>query len=285
MKELSVVIPAYNEEGGINDVLANLKEVLDRSGFVYEIIVVNDGSTDKTSETAKKFPVVLIENTHNSGYGFSIRKGLGAAKYEYVAIIDADGSYPADALPKLAEMMDGGYDMVVGARQGKHYWSSPFKAAARFIFKAISEYAAGRKIDDINSGLRVMRKSSIIPYLGETCSTFSFTTSLTLILMLNGLYVRYFPIQYFSRKGHSKIKLFKDTLRTGQVIIEAVAKYNPLKLYLLLSFAAVLLSVINFILYGFLRSAGFWISACEGLFFSILILSVGLLAVASKRKH
>jgi len=285
MKEISVVIPAYNEEKGIAGVLANLREVLEKNGFTYELIVVNDGSYDKTSEIVRQFPVILIENPHNSGYGFSIVRGFGAAKYEYVAIIDADGSYPAEALPEMAAKMDEGYDMVVGARQGKHYWESPFKAMARFFFKALSEYAAAKKIDDINSGLRIMRKSRVAPFIGDTCSTFSFTTSLTLILMLNGLYVKYLPIQYLPRKGDSKIKLFRDTLRAGQVIIEAVVKYNPIKFYLLLVLGVLFISLINFVLYAIWRLGEFWISGVAGLFFGVLIFAIGLFATMFRGKR
>ncbi|MFH1790303.1 MAG: glycosyltransferase family 2 protein [bacterium] len=283
MSAVSIIIPAYNEEKGIGKVLDDLCKNMEKSGLEYEIIVVNDGSVDQTAAEIKKFPVTLMNNIHNSGYGFSIRRGIKSAKEEYVAIIDADGSYPCRDIPRLVGIIEMGYDMVVGARQGKNYWSSPLKSFARIIFKLLAEYTAGRKIGDINSGLRIMRRDKVIPFLPLTCTTFSFTTSLTLIMMLNGLFVTYVPIEYYSRKGYSKVKLFRDTLRAGQVIVEAIILYNPLKLYLLISIFLFLLSLINFVLFIFWPYSHFWVSACIGLFSSTIVFSLGLLSTSFKK--
>jgi hypothetical protein len=168
--------------------------------------------------------------------------------YLCIAIIDGDGSYPADKISELYSYYPE-YDMVVGARKGKEYKKGIFKRVARVMFNRLAEYASGKKIPDVNSGLRIFKKEIILRYKDSLCTGFSFTTTITLIFFLNHYYVKYVPIEYIKRKGTSKVRHLKDTFRAGQIIVETILYYNPIKLFLLLAninfFSGVLLGVTN----------------------------------------
>lgn len=244
MKHLSVIIPAFNEEDGIHPTIERLKAVAASQGWEMEILVVDDGSGDKTGEVARTAGATVMRNPINGGYGLSLQRGIRRARHEYVAITDADGTYPVEELPNLVAMLDQGLDMAVGARQGDHYRQSWWKHPARIIFRMIAEFVAGRKIPDINSGLRVMRRSALLPYLERTCMGFSFTTSITLILMLNGHFVAYRPIPYSERIGKSKVRHFRDTLRTAQIMTSIIAAHNPIKLGIMVDLLLVVVAAV-----------------------------------------
>ena len=241
---ISVIVPVYNEEKSISKVLQAITTELDNF-LEYEIIVVNDGSTDKTQDRireAKGKKISLINHVENLGYGRSLFDGIKAAKYNCIAIVDGDGSYPVDMLKSLYEYYPT-YDMIVGARRGKEYRGGLFKKPARAIFNYLVQYAIGRKIPDINSGLRIFKKEIVMNFQDSLCTGFSFTTTLTIIFFLNYYYVKYIPIDYFRREGRSKVDHFRDTLRAAQIIVETISYYNPTKLFLLLATCNVLLGV------------------------------------------
>jgi glycosyltransferase involved in cell wall biosynthesis len=236
MKSLSVIIPALNEADGIGSTLERVKNVAQSQGWDLELIVVDDGSKDGTGDNAKRAGATVIRHPTNGGYGLSLQDGIKLAKHPYVAITDADGTYPIEELPKLYSMVvEEGYDMAVGARTGSEYKKGLFKYPARIMFRWLAEYVAGRRIPDINSGLRVMRREKLLSHLSRTCLGFSFTTSITLIFFLNGFFVGYTPIPYAARVGTSKVRHLRDTLRTTQIMVSVIAHYNPLKLFLLLA--------------------------------------------------
>jgi glycosyltransferase involved in cell wall biosynthesis len=282
---ISVVVPVYNEEevivATLNDIVAAL------SGFVeYEIILVNDGSTDSSLEKVQAADIKnlsIINHIENLGYGKSLYDGILLAKYDCVAIIDGDGSYPAKSIRELHKYYPQ-YDMVVGARRGKEYTKGIFKRWARYLFKYLAEYASGRKVPDINSGLRIFRKDVVINYQDSLCTGFSFTTTITLIFLLNHYFVKYIPIDYFRRKGESKVKPFKDTLRAGQIILEAILYYNPIKLFLLFATCnaglGLFLWVIN---YFFLSSLVLTIASAMLITSFVPIFCLGMLADQLKK--
>ncbi len=247
MNNYSIVIPAYNESNAIGKVVNDLLVLGRKSGLNLEIVVVDDSSTDNTVQVVSKFSVRLVKNLQNFGYGFSIKNGIAHSSHENIIIIDADGSYPVNAIPGLAVIYEKGYDMVVGARQGKFYRGSFIKYPARLIFLWLAEFIAGRKIPDVNSGLRIFRKNIYQKYADTLCGTFSFTTTLTLAMLLNFNSVHYQPIDYYERIGKSKVRYIRDTLRTGQILVETILLYNPIKLYLLLSAGIILIGGVGVI--------------------------------------
>lgn len=243
---ISIIIPAYNEEEMIAETVIRCKKVLSELfGTEGEVIVVDDCSKDNTFNLAKDAGAITITHPHNAGYGRSLKDGIRIAKYEVIVITDSDGTYPIEKIPDLYSEYKKGFDMVVGARQGKNYDESFKKKSLRLILKFLVEYTAGRKIDDINSGLRIFSRDTILKYFDTLCDTFSFTTSVTLAYMMTGKFVKYIPIEYHKRVGKSHVKLFKDTLRTLQYIIEAILFYNPIKIFLIFCFTTFLFSLVS----------------------------------------
>jgi glycosyltransferase involved in cell wall biosynthesis len=251
---LSVVIPAFDEEDAIGQTVRTVSETLAASDIAaFEIIVIDDGSADRTQEIAAAEGACVIRHVHNLGYGRSLKDGIEAARYPAIVITDADGTYPIKDIPRLFALYRQGYHMVVGSRTGEHYRQSIIKSPLRWILQHLVEYTASRKIPDINSGLRIFSRDHAREYHDRLCDTFSFTTSLTLAFMMNGLYVAYVPIEYYKRIGKTKVRLLSDSLRTLQYIAEAAVYYNPLRVFMLLSAcligAAALLIAANFVLH------------------------------------
>lgn len=226
----SFVIPAYNEADAIGPLLTELHTTFPTA----EIVVVNDASTDGTALVIAKHPVAFFTNVQQFGYGYSLKRGIREVKGDHIVILDADGSYPVAEIPHLITEYEKGFDMVVGARHGQYYRGSFVKRVGRFFFRTLSEFATGRHIPDINSGLRIFRKDVAVRFFPTLSSGFSFTTTITLAFMLNAYSVMYTPIEYHKRKGNSKVRYVRDTLRSAQIIVEAIATYNPLKIFLLI---------------------------------------------------
>jgi polyisoprenyl-phosphate glycosyltransferase len=267
----SIVIPTYNEE------LKIIKETVNKCSFVmnqhklkHEIILIDDGSITKVNF---KFPSFkIIRHPHNAGYGRSIKSGILAAKFDSIIITDADGTYPIESIPTLINSYTKNkFDMVVGARQGEHYDESFKKKILRIILKFLVEYTAGRNIPDINSGLRIFSKEKTLSYFNYLCDTFSFTTSLTLAFMMNGLFVEYIPIKYSIRHGKSKVHLLRDSLRTLQFIVEAMVFYNPIKVFLALILSIIFLGS-TLLLFLIISSSSS--SIIYAILFIILLLSI-----------
>lgn len=275
----SIVIPAYNEADAIRGVLDELHKI--KHSGALEIIVVNDCSSDETGQRAQKPGVIVLSNVQNSGYGYSLKRGISRATHEHIVILDADGSYPVAMLPKLITEYERGFDMVVGARQGFHYRGSTLKRIARVCFRAISEFSTGRKIPDINSGCRIFKRDIAKSFFHTLSSGFSFTTTITLAFMLNAHSVHYVPIEYHKRTGKSKVKYVRDTLRAAQLIVESIVIYNPIKLFLLASLAVVAVGLVSLII-GLAGAS--WIASV--VFFTgiaaIAIFSLGLVATLLK---
>ena len=250
-KMISVIVPVYNEENAVIGVLDDIREAM--TGFLtYEIIVVDDGSTDQTLARVRSYNEVnltIIEHAENIGYGKSLYDGIQQAAYDCIAIIDGDGSYPAASLKELY-LYYPKYDMIVGARRGQEYRKGLFKRPARLFFKYLAEYATGRSIPDVNSGLRIFKKEVFSKFNESFCAGFSFTTTMTLVFFINHYFVKYVSVDYLKREGNSKVKHFKDTLRAGQIIVEAILHYNPIKLFLLIATVnaalGLLVGVINY---------------------------------------
>jgi glycosyltransferase involved in cell wall biosynthesis len=281
---ISIVIPAYNEESVIVETIERCMKVLKEIGDENsEVIIIDDCSQDRTRELAERAGAKVLSHPHNAGYGRSLKDGIRAAKNDTIAITDADGTYPLESIPMLFTEYKKGFDMVVGARQGKNYDESFKKKCLRLVLKNLVQFTAGRKIDDINSGLRIFSRKTILQYFDTLCDTFSFTTSATLAYMMTGKFVKYLPITYMKRVGQTKVKLFKDTLRTMQYIVEAILYYNPIKIFLALSGLILLFAVFNFMLALFLHlNMGFWLGI-GSILLSIFIFGFGLLAVLLKQ--
>lgn len=259
MSSISVIIPAYNEANGIANVVEHVKGFMADQKIEHEIIVVNDCSTDDTARQAKAPGVIVISHPINRGYGASLTTGLKKAKYDHVLIMDADESYPVDDIEKLLPYMND-FDMVVGARQGKHYHGSLIKRFSRAVFYVLLGYVTGEKIPDANSGLRIFKKDVVMQFEDDFCSGFSFTTTITIILLSNKGLIKFVPIDYMPRTGKSKVRHLRDTARTVQILLHTIVYYNPIKAFLPFSLA----SFAMFIIF-----TGLWLFKAHSIFYGL----------------
>jgi glycosyltransferase involved in cell wall biosynthesis len=281
---ISLVIPAYNEEAQIAKTIQMAADIFKSAKLEpFEIIVVNDGSTDNTASQAGQAGAKLVSHIQNLGYGRSLKDGITASFYDTIVITDADGTYPLAKIPMLVAEFQRGFDMVVGARTGVHYRESIMKSPMRKILKWLVEFTAGRSIPDTNSGLRVFSRKAIMPYYAHLCDTFSFTTAATLAYMMTGRTVAYLPIEYHERVGQSKVRLFRDSLRTLQYIAEAIVYYNPLKLFIVCSSLCVILGLVCLVFAIMGRIATLFMFSAGALLIAILVFALGLLAMLLKQ--
>jgi glycosyltransferase involved in cell wall biosynthesis len=281
---ISVVVPALNEENAIVQTIERVRSTLDRNGLTpYEILVVDDGSTDRTGELAIEAGARVLRHPHNVGYGASLKAGINVASHDTIVITDADGSYPIEEIPLLVARHQAGFDMVVAARTGKHYRESIIKSPLRWILKHLVQFTAGREIPDINSGLRVFNRVTVQKYFNRLSNAFSFTTSMTLAYMMNGKFVDYQTTAYHPRIGKSKVHLFRDSLRTLQYILEAVTYYNPLKIFTLLAVVCFIFALASIGAALLLQLVSLFILGVGGILLSMLVFAMGLQAVLLKQ--
>jgi glycosyltransferase involved in cell wall biosynthesis len=229
---VSVVIPVFNEEEGVNQTLDELHQVLQQARYRYEIVVVDDGSSDRTAEILRtRSDIHLIQHRRNRGYGAALKTGIAHANHAIVAITDADGTYPNNRLPELIALAQEA-DMVVGARIGANVTYSKLRSIPKYFLVVFAQWIAQQSIPDLNSGMRVFRTDIVKKFIGILPDTFSFTTTITLAMLTNNYVVQYHPIDYFARRGSSKIKPIRDTLRFVQLILRTGVYFAPLRIFL-----------------------------------------------------
>jgi glycosyltransferase involved in cell wall biosynthesis len=233
---ISVVIPAYDEEGGLAGVVRGLRAIMESSGYPFEIIVVDDGSRDRTADAARDLGVTVVTHATNRGYGAALKSGIRAATGDHVLICDGDGTYPPESIPELLRRLDG-HDMVVAARTGPSVEIPIFRRIAKWILRRLAIYLSESEIPDLNSGLRVFRREAAMAYFPILPSGFSFTTTITLAMLCNEGSVAYVPINYSKRRGRSKIRPLRDTLNFMTLILRTILYFNPLKIFLPVSLA------------------------------------------------
>lgn len=282
---LTVVIPAFNEEEGIAPTLQAVKETLGAAGIVHQIIVVDDGSTDRTGVIARDLGAEVIAHPTNRGYGASLKTGILAARHEIVAITDADGTYPVSELPRfLSVVTEQGFDMCSGVRGGSEIRRGMIAYPARLVFRMLSEFATGTTIPDINSGLRVFRKKIVLEHLSTFGPGFSFSTTLTLVSLLNGYTIKFWPIDYGRRAGQSKVRFVRDSLRAAQILTEAILMHNPIKAFLVLAGLTLTAGVGAAALSLLLKAQPLLPLLAAGLISaSVVILGLGFVAVVFRR--
>jgi glycosyltransferase involved in cell wall biosynthesis len=263
--QLTVLLPAYNEEDAIRQVLAEVVEALSDEPIRYEILVVDDGSTDRTADRAEEFarscwqcPVRVARCPENRGAGAARKVGIRLAQGEIVVMLDADGSYPARAIPELLAHFPG-YDQVNGARtseQGTWPW---LRGPAKWLIRKLASYLVGHKIPDLNTGLKAFKRRTMLDWLWVVPDGFSCVTTMTLAFLANGYAVKYVPVDYRRRIGRSKFHPLKDTLSYLATVLRMVLYFRPLKVFLplagLVIGAGVLKSVLSFVLTGSMQES------------------------------
>jgi glycosyltransferase involved in cell wall biosynthesis len=256
----TVVVPCFNEVDGVRATLTGISAVTSAAGA--EIVVVDDGSTDGTLEVLEEIAAAgsvpqlkVVRNAVNQGYGASVKTGVRRARSDLIVIIDADGTYPSHRIADLVEA-SADADMVVGARTHDHDGQTLVRRMARSVLRAHCSWLVGERIPDMNSGLRVFRRSVFNQFFKILPDGFSLTTTLTVAMMRNRYSVVFEPIDYAERVGRSKIQPVRDTLRFLQLILRTGMYFSPLR---------VLLPLVLTLSVGFLASLGYDILVLQDL--------------------
>lgn len=278
-RAVSVVIPAFNEGAHVARQVRDVRQAMAATGWTFEIIVVDDGSTDATAVEAASTGVRVVRRPDNRGYGAALKLGIRLARYDWILITDADGTYPVAAIPDLLALSPEN-SMVVGARTGTSVAVPLARRPAKWFLNRLASYLAGRRLPDINSGLRLMRKSLVSRYEHLLPNGFSFTTTITLAAACNDHPVAYVPIDYHARLGTSKIRprhAYDFTL----LIVRTIVFFNPLKVFLPLGAVLAVAGIVKIVYDIYLDNLSE--SALLGVLGALIVWAVGLLADQNAR--
>lgn len=234
---VSVVLPCYNEQDHVVAEIERISAALDASTLSYELLVIDDASTDATLERIReveaKYPAMrVLAFRRNGGSGTARRIGTREARGEIVVWTDADMTYPNERIPELVQVLrdDPSYDQVIGARTSEQGSVKFLRIPAKWLIRKIAERLTNEKIPDLNSGLRAFRREIALPYLGLLPPGFSCVTTLTLAFLSNQHDIKYVPIEYAKRAGSSKFHFITDAYRYILQVLRMVMFFDPLKL-------------------------------------------------------
>jgi len=236
-RTVTIVVPALNEAGAIGKVVEGLVARYPE----YEILVVDDGSTDDTARIAASAGAHVIRHEWNKGYGASLRTGCRHARGDVVVSFDGDGQHEADDVQRLVDEI-GRYDMVVGTRSADSY--EPFsRRPGKFVMSAFANFLAGVKIPDVNSGLRAFKRDVILRYLHLMPPGFSFSTTSTFAMLKSGRPVKWVPIKVKKRIGASSVSQVRHGFQALLLMVRLTTLFEPLKVFLPVSAAFLLVAV------------------------------------------
>ncbi len=239
--DVTVVLPVYNEAGHALVEIDRIRAALDASQYTYEIVVVDDGSTDGSSEELQSVEGIrLIRFPENRGSGSARKIGSRAARGRVIVWTDADLTYPNERIPELVKELDH-CDQVVGARTSEQGTAKAARVPAKWLIRRLASYLVEKPIPDLNSGLRAFRADVGRQYLHLLPTGFSCVTTMTMSFLNNGYSVEYVPIEYAPRAGRSKFHWWSDTRRYFIQVVRMILSYNPLRIFLPL--ATVLMAI------------------------------------------
>jgi glycosyltransferase involved in cell wall biosynthesis len=216
---VTIIIPSYNEADSIGYVAAGIKELYPD----FEVIVVNDGSTDDTSNVAKEAGAIVYSHPYNIGNGAAIKSGIRIASGEILIFMDGDGQHDSKDIENLLKFFPDN-DMVVGARPKGHY-ASWGRALGNKIFNWLASYVAKFDVQDLTSGFRAIKSDIAHNFLYLLPNTYSYPTTLTLGVLRSGRSVKYVPVSVKNRKkGKSKIRIYRDGIKFFLIITKICIK-------------------------------------------------------------
>ncbi|MFG2043758.1 glycosyltransferase family 2 protein [Dactylosporangium sp. NPDC048998] len=234
--DVTIVLPCFNEAAHVRAELDRICAAMDHAGYRYEVLAIDDASTDATLDvlhlaqlSLPQVQVIALER--NGGAGTVRRLGSRMARGEIVVWTDADMTYPNERIPELVQRLrdNPGIDQVVGARTSEQGSHRLLRIPAKWTIRKIAEWLVGQRIPDLNSGLRAFRRSVAAPYLRLLPPGFSCVTTITLAFLSNQHPVAYVPIDYAKRAGRSKFRFVSDAYRYLLQVLRMVMYFNPLK--------------------------------------------------------
>jgi len=270
--EISIIIPVCNESKTIEDILKKIQNLYPD----YEIIVVNDGSTDNTGAISKAAGAIVYSHPYNIGNGAAIKSGIRIASGDILVFMDGDGQHAPEDIEKMLQFFPD-FDMVVGARPKGHQ-SSSSRSFGNRIFNWLATYVSKFTIKDLTSGFRAIKSEIANDLLYLLPNTYSYPTTLTLGVLRNGRSVKYIPIDIQARKkGRSQIRIFRDGVRFFMIITKICALYSPFRIFLPVSFFMFLLGFCYY-LYTYITQSRFTNMSALLLTTSVIIFMMGLIS-------
>jgi glycosyltransferase involved in cell wall biosynthesis len=225
---VSVILPAYNESEVIASVV---RGVLAVAGEGWEIIVVDDGSSDDTAERAAIDGVRVVRHPYNKGNGAAVKTGLREARGDIVCLLDADGQHDAAQMPALLAALET-YDLVIGARQDGGGAGGIFRRIGNAFYNRLATYLSNQKVLDLTSGFRAAWRDKMVEFLPLFPNGFSYPTTSTLAFIKAGYNVGYVPIKASKRVGKSKIRLFQDGTKFVVIALRMIVLFSPMRIFL-----------------------------------------------------
>ena len=247
MEMISIIIPVYNEEEAIGDDLDTIIQTMSGSDLTWEIIVVDDGSTDASAEIVRQREGVrLIQHPYNRGTGAARTTGLKHARGDVIVMTDGDGTYPNQDVPRLLAHMDE-CDMVIGARRAEAGSLKWLRSPTKLFIRLLASYLTGVRIPDLNSGLRVFKKSVTERFLDILPTTHSWVGTQTIAFLSEGYTVKFVPIDYYKRKGKSSFHPIADTYNYISLVVRTIMYFNPLKVFLPVALALIVVGAVKLV--------------------------------------
>ncbi|WP_419174924.1 glycosyltransferase family 2 protein [Desulfosediminicola sp.] len=269
--EVTVLMPAYNEEKSIGRTVRRVRELYPD----FEILVVDDGSTDKTVQEAMDAGANVWPHPYNIGNGAAIKSGLRVAKGEWIVMMDADGQHNPEDIKLLLEHKER-YDLVVGARSKKSK-TSLHRDLANTFYNKIASYVTKFRIEDLTSGFRLVRRRVVADFIYLLPNTFSYPTTLTMAYLRMGRSLKYVPIVSKKRVGKSKIRLIEDGIRFLLIIFKIATLFSPMRLFLPLS-CALFSTGLGYYLYTYVTQSRFTNMSALLFSTSVIIFMIGLVS-------
>ena len=270
--EISIVIPAFNEADNLAELLGKLQALsLPR----VEIIVVDDGSADRSADIARRAGATVICHPYNIGNGAAVKSGMRAAQGKTILLMDGDGQHKPEDIPKLLAESTS-YHMVVGAR-GKGSKLRFHRYVANLVYNHLASYVTQFNVEDLTSGFRLLSRRDALRFIDLLPNTFSYPTTLTLAFLRSGLTVKYVPIQSLYRSGQSKISLITDGIRFLLIITKIATLFSPFRVFLPVSLFFFLVGMTNYA-YTYFAESRFTNMSVFALTTAVIIFMLGLIS-------
>lgn len=282
-EELTVIIPAKNEELGLRKVLPSLRAIMPDA----EVIIVDDGSSDGTAAVARELGAKVVSHPYSKGNGAAIKTGARNATREIILCMDADSQHDPDQIRILVDKYHEGYHMVVGARK-RRAQASIARAFGNFLYNKLSSWVVGHRIFDLTSGFRIINREKFIRFIDLLPNGFSYPTTITMAFFKVGYSVGYVDVRVDQRIGKSHLSVTRDGIRFLLIIFKIATLHSPLKIFLPFALLHLLLGtgyyVYTFLVYHQFRNMSLLMISLGFVIFLMGLLSEQITALYYKDK-